>query len=940
MPKTSLLISLLLWTAFASAQTADFTFKSNSQALCAPATIQFTQNATGSPLGFFWNFGNSTQGVGGDVSVTYINAGTYTVTMTAIYDQTSVTVAKTIVVNPAVVSSIGTDRNYICTPGVINFTGISTGNIVDYAWDFGDSSGLTNVATNNTAHSYSNFGNYQVTLKSTDISGCVGQAGATVQVTKPTISATATPPEGCIPADVNFVANVNVPVKDFVTSYTWDFNDGIPVSSTNSNSTIHQYAAVGTHSPSVSITTNDGCTNSFAYPVIAYGIPPTNLVAFPRKTVVCGSEAPQFYAAATNANSYRWNFGDGTTVSVTDTVTQHKYSTLGSKTVTVTPYFNGCAGTPATFKITIVGVIAKDTYKNTCGDRKTYSFTNTSLGNLSTVLWDFGDNTGTLSTTNATHTFAPSGEFITKVTVTDAITGCDDTFSQTIYTADPIMVNVDSSICKYTNTTFSLQNTYTNSAATYTWNVAGIKNGPSKNASLSVKAGILGNFNNFVSINYGGQSCPDTVRLSHSLLVKGANLTFTAPSSLCFNAPFSIVNNSQPFIPTDSVVLWYWNYGNTNVNDTIYQPNAFQYGGPGSFRIKLTGIDINGCKDSLTKTIVINPLPFLQVVPNTDTLCQGQTGILRAFSNQPIVWSPTNNLSCTTCDSVVANPSVTTKYFVTATTPSNCISKDSVLVKVYNPFTATARPNIFYICQNQSAQLDVSPKSYVVNWAPAAGLSNPNTHKPIASPSQTTRYIATLTDSVGCFTSNATVDVVIKSLPTVDAGPDKVVSYNSKYTMAPAYSPNVRQYSWTPSSLLSCSNCAIPNGIALHSETYTIQVTSDSGCVASDSLTVFVECKNANILMPTAFTPNNDNLNDVYYPLTRGIKIIKRFTVYNREGKLMYEAQNFPPNTKYFGWNGQYKGQIQSPAAYVYTLEVICELGETLTKKGSFLLLR
>ncbi|MEO6548556.1 MAG: PKD domain-containing protein, partial [Ferruginibacter sp.] len=592
------------------------------------------------------------------------------------------------------------------------------------------------------------------------------------------------------------------------------------------------------------------------------------------------------------------------------------------------------------FKITVVGVIARYSFRNTCIDRKTYSFTNTSIGKLGGILWDFGDNSSTVTTKNTSHTFPSSGKFLTKLTVTDTISGCVDTYSQNIYTADPILVNPDSSICKNATTAFSITNNYTNPASTYTWNVVGTKVGSNKNPALSIKAATLGNFTNFVSINYGSPNCPDTVRLNHLITVKGPDLSFTLPSTSCFNTLFSITNNSKPFLPADSVPLWYWNYGYIAANDSIYQPIPFIYGGTGTFTVKLVGIDINGCKDSLKKTTVVNPIPFLQVVPAIDTLCQGSATILRAFSNNNIAWSPTNNLSCTNCDSVVANPAITTKYYVTATTPANCTSIDSVLVKVFNPITATAQPNPFYICQNESVQLDVNPKGYTINWSPATGLSSTTIYNPTATPLQTNVYTATLTDSVGCFTSSVAISVVIKSLPTVNAGPDQTVSHNASFTLAPSYSANVREYSWTPSNLLSCNVCAIPKGIALNTQTYTIQASSDSGCIATDSVTIFVECKNANILMPKAFTPNNDNLNDVYYPITRGIKTIRKFAIFNREGKLIYEAQNFPPNIKSFGWTGLYKGQIQSSTGYVYILEAICESGEILTKNGSFLLMR
>ena len=225
-------------------------------------------------------------------------------------------------------------------------------------------------------------------------------------------------------------------------------------------------------------------------------------------------------------------------------------------------------------------------------------------------------------------------------------------------------------------------------------------------------------------------------------------------------------------------------------------------------------------------------------------------------------------------------------------------------------------------------------------WNPPNGLSDPNVYSPIASPSATTTYTATLTDSVGCFSSSVDVVVHLKTLPTVDAGPDKSFPYYSNFTISPTYSNNVVSYLWTPSSQLNCRTCADPSGTITQTETYMIAVTSDSGCVATDQVTIYVECKDANLLMPNAFTPNNDNLNDVYYPLTRGIKTILNFSIYNRDGQLVYHKKNFPPNDKSYGWNGTVRGEPVSTAVFVYIIEALCDSGERLFKKGSFVLIQ
>ena len=78
----------------------------------------------------------------------------------------------------------------------------------------------------------------------------------------------------------------------------------------------------------------------------------------------------------------------------------------------------------------------------------------------------------------------------------------------------------------------------------------------------------------------------------------------------------------------------------------------------------------------------------------------------------------------------------------------------------------------------------------------------------------------------------------------------------------------------------------------------------------------------------------------IFIHLTRGIKTIIRFSIYDRFGKLVYEARNFPPNDKIYGWNGRVSGADESTSVFVYYLEALCDVGEKLYKKGSVVLIK
>lgn len=93
-----------------------------------------------------------------------------------------------------------------------------------------------------------------------------------------------------------------------------------------------------------------------------------------------------------------------------------------------------------------------------------------------------------------------------------------------------------------------------------------------------------------------------------------------------------------------------------------------------------------------------------------------------------------------------------------------------------------------------------------------------------------------------------------------------------------------------------------------------------------------------NFLMPNAFTPNNDGLNDIFKPVGtfQGVSYY-RLTIWNRWGELLFESDD--PT---YGWNGQIKniGEHVMPGVYAYILEYVNALGERKSNKGQCTLIR
>jgi len=86
--------------------------------------------------------------------------------------------------------------------------------------------------------------------------------------------------------------------------------------------------------------------------------------------------------------------------------------------------------------------------------------------------------------------------------------------------------------------------------------------------------------------------------------------------------------------------------------------------------------------------------------------------------------------------------------------------------------------------------------------------------------------------------------------------------------------------------------------------------------------------------VPSAFSPNNDGVNDILYVRGYRIKTLK-LRIYNRWGNLVFETDNQAK-----GWDGTYKGEPQVQETYAYTLEATFNDGTTKQLSGSITLLR
>jgi len=362
------------------------------------------------------------------------------------------------------------------------------------------------------------------------------------------------------------------------------------------------------------------------------------------------------------------------------------------------------------------------------------------------------------------------------------------------------------------------------------------------------------------------------------------------------------------------------------------------FSGTESATYTVTMFDIIGCGEEFTVNITVGGSDFGLVSDTTD-LCLGTELQFDLSGAENYIWSPTTGLSCTDCPTPLVSVTENTVYTVTVSTGTceQIVSK-TVLV---NSVTADAGSD-FSECQSLDATLGTSrADDYTYLWQPSINLSDSSSAEPQLQLSATDvainqTYTVLVTDENGCTGSDA-VNILVDVPPTLSINePDTIVQGNSvQLTLSGV--PEGATIAWSPTDDLSNGNGETVTARPAYTTTYTAEVTTALACVSSISVEVFVIPPPV-ILVPSAFSPNDDGVNDVLSIDGRDIDEILSFQVYNRWGNKVYDYQSGDAN---LGWNGFYNDVAQNIGVYVFYVEYL-EKGSEQTKlhKGNVTLIR
>ncbi|MCF0056497.1 gliding motility-associated C-terminal domain-containing protein [Dyadobacter sp. CY356] len=116
---------------------------------------------------------------------------------------------------------------------------------------------------------------------------------------------------------------------------------------------------------------------------------------------------------------------------------------------------------------------------------------------------------------------------------------------------------------------------------------------------------------------------------------------------------------------------------------------------------------------------------------------------------------------------------------------------------------------------------------------------------------------------------------------------------------------------------------------------YTFQIVADSKTGNFQSFSNVINYKkDADIFVPTAFSPNEDGINDIFEVKVSMYKSFK-MSVLNRWGEVIFHSNDISK-----GWDGMFKGEIAAVGSYIYDIEIVNNIDQTVKKNGTFVLLK
>ncbi len=695
---------------------------------CLGDTISFVNNSicnTGS-CNYVWDFADGTQSIALNPKKIYTASGVYNVKL-KMFNASSCTdsLSVAILVNPKpIVSFSGVSVCFGSTSYFTNNTTIPTGSIVAYNWNLGNSSLATST---NVAVTYTNAGNYNVSLSATSNLGCVASVIQNISVfQKPTAQYNVA--NVCLGQPSVFNQNS---IGSSLT-YTWNYGN---TNTSNLASHSYTYPSTGSYSANLIVSDVNGCSDTSSVNTIINSIPTPNLAGTAGGTITtCGTSYTLNAGLGVN---YLWQPSNATSQNITVT-------SNGIYSVTVTDA-NGCVGKDY---VTVgLNSIVKPQLGNDTTSCGPY-FMNAGYPSALSFVWTIGTSTTTVATTQ-TLLATTSSTYI--VTVTD-INGCvgKDTVAVLINTPPTLSLGSDITQCK---TSQPVVLTPTTSASIYLWN----------NGTTLSTLNVNNNGSYAVTVTAGnGCKKSDTINI---ILLPSPIVNLGADVNVCGAKLLDAQNTGFNYL---------WSTG--SILQTISATTN------GSYWVQVTN-QSNGCVTSDTINLLIST-PITLFLGNDTSTCSNNIFTLNAGNA-----GSTYNWSTGATTQTITTGS-TGGYGVTVTNGA-CSAFDVVNISVLNAPVVNLGNNINYLCGNGFVTLNAGNAGNTINWGSNNGFTSTqsivslnqsgtywvNVSNGACSESDTVQVIQT-NQTLNAYFVASTIDTVGKSVKFVDVSQPTPTTWN------------------------------------------------------------------------------------------------------------------------------------------------------------------
>ncbi len=404
-----------------------------------------------------------------------------------------------------------------------------------------------------------------------------------------------------------------------------------------------------------------------------------------------------------------------------------------------------------------------------------------------------------------------------------------------------------------------------------------------------------------------------------------SNSAIFDPSQVVWKSTIGVLNYNAATMTTDTKYYLFTVVGNQSADPTLPSQldPCFKQSAPIEITFKAAPIINIGVLDQLTCLT-----SEIEIDASNSTI--GTIQWSNANSN-PIIGGTTLNPTV----------SIAGWYVISITEPlAGCNSKDSVLIEELPAIDAANFASKDPECGKDNGSLtviNISGGTQPFTYTIATTSNNTGAFINLAIGS----YNIEIVDAEGCIFIES-FELEGSAIIDLELGPDITVNYGEIVTLNAQIATDTSLITgivWSNLPPSDCNNCLTPSFTATETKKIYLKVLSND-CEDKDVITVVVITPR-DIYIPSAFSPNNDGLNDQLVIFGGDyVEEIKQFAIYNRWGEALFEANNFVPDGQKNGWNGEHKNRPMNPGVYVYYALVKFKDGAEIVFSGDINLFR